>query len=427
MRTAEGFAAAYIHEEEEQHGPDVPSWPAPMADEAFYGTAGRFVRLVAPHTEADPHLLLVNFLTYCGVLMGRSRYLFVGGGCHYPNLFIAAVGPTATGRKGTAFGPIDRMMHPRQLHGLSSGEGLIWAVRDPVPAQGKRKVADVGVDDKRLLVKVSEFQGAMSVMRREGNPLSAVLRCAHDGIDLETPNKTSAAKATAPHIGMIGNVTKDELLRLITAHDASNGLLNRFLWICSRRSKQLPQGGRLHEVMSNGHWHELEERINRFCFPGKDERIYLDDEAQEIWGYDDQPGGLYRELTKGGDGLLAEATARGHVYVLRMALIYSRLDGSCCIRREHLDAAHAIWRYAYDSAKFVFGDRAGDPVADQIYQALQQAGGAGMTRTDMRDLFGRHQPTERIDVALRTLAATGRVRMQRENTPGRSVEKWYAI
>ena len=46
-------------------------WPLEMASDAFIGLAGDFVRLVEPHTEADPIALLGNFLVGAGVLFGR--------------------------------------------------------------------------------------------------------------------------------------------------------------------------------------------------------------------------------------------------------------------------------------------------------------------------------------------------------------------
>ena len=53
--------------------------------------------------------------------------------------------------------------------------------------------------------------------------------------------------------------------------------------------------------------------------------------------------------------------------------IYAVLDGSDgVIRPVHLKAALAMWQYYEDSARFIFGDSIGDPVADTILQAQQQ-------------------------------------------------------
>jgi hypothetical protein len=80
--------------------------------------------------------------------------------------------------------------------GLSTGEGLISAVRDPVYASEKIKdregrvtgcevvMADRGVEDKRLLVTESEFDRVLQVADRRDNTLSAVLRESWDTGDL---------------------------------------------------------------------------------------------------------------------------------------------------------------------------------------------------------------------------------------------------
>ena len=65
-------------------------------------------------------------------------------------------------------------------------------------------------------------------------------------------------------------------------------------------------------------------------------------------------------------------TSRAEAQVMRMACIYALLDQSVLIRKPHLEAALAVWGYAEDSARHVFGDATGDPVADQIRTALDQ-------------------------------------------------------
>jgi hypothetical protein len=69
----------------------------------------------------------------------------------------------------------------------------------------------------------------------------------------------------------------------------------------------------------------------------------------------------------------------------------------------------------------------GDPVADEILRALLQAGSAGMTRTAIRDLFGRHRSGERIGMALTLLLTKGKARMGEKVTGGRHAETWFAV
>ena len=77
-------------------------------------------------------------------------------------------------------------------------------------------------------------------MGREGNSLSGVLRDAWDGLTLAPMTKANRVKATDPHIGIVGHVTKDELLRNLTDTETVNGFGNRFCWFLVRRSKELP-------------------------------------------------------------------------------------------------------------------------------------------------------------------------------------------
>ncbi|MGQ9533045.1 MAG: DUF3854 domain-containing protein [Desulfotomaculales bacterium] len=70
-------------------------WPDPPRPEAFYGLAGDFVRLVEPHTEADPVAILADLLCYFGIAVGRGPYFRVGATKHYPVEFIITVGKTA--------------------------------------------------------------------------------------------------------------------------------------------------------------------------------------------------------------------------------------------------------------------------------------------------------------------------------------------
>lgn len=113
--------------------------------------------------------------------------------------------------------------------------------------------------------------------------------------------------------------------------------------------------------------------------------------------------------------------ARAEAQVMRIACVYALLDQSPEIRKEHLLAALAVWEYAEASAKFIFGERMGDPVADRIIDALLQA---PMTRTEISNLFGRHQGASAVDRALRQLRGAGLARCAQERTGGRPVERW---
>jgi hypothetical protein len=380
-------------------------------------------------------------LVYAGNILGRRAYMWAGGDKHYTNLFGVGVGPTSTGRKGSAHGPVELFFRGidedwvRAVQsGLSSGEGLIWAIRDPVmkreqskekngPPQYRDVEVDAGIKDKRLLVRQSEFFGALQVMRRQGNTLSPVIRDAWGRGDLNSLVKNSPAKAAGAHISIIGNIAKDELLRGMLRDEADNGFANRFLWCCSTRSKSLPEGGKLYQV----DFSYLQRDFGLASFQAqKVEAVARNEEAADLWGGDDRPrDGMYAELTGDRPGLFGAVTARAAAQVLRLSLIYALLDQKSEIQQEHLLAAHEVWRYCQDSAKYIFGDATGDPTADEVLLHLRKAPD-GLTRAQISALFLRHKSSAEISWALVKLHNDRLARFERKATTGRPVETWFA-
>ena len=410
----------------------VPEWPQ-TTPEMFHGLAGDIVRLIAPHTEADPVALLVQLLAAFGSALGRTAYFTAEADQHFGNLFIVLVGISSKGRKGTSWGHIRRLMQLAAPHwetnclqtSLSSGEGLIWHVRDAVEKLVKNKttgemepeIVDPGNPEKRVLVQASEYAGVLRVAGRDGNTLSSTLRDAWDKGRLQIMTKNSAAKATGAHVSVIGHVTADELRRELSSTEAGNGFANRFLWLCTKRSQELPEGGSLTEADLA----PLAARLAAAIDLGRQRNeLRRDNDARSLWY------AVYHDLSEGGPGLAGAVTSRAEAQTMRLALLYALLDGADCIRREHLNAALALWEYVEASAKFVFGDSLGDPVADDILRALKAAPG-GLSRTDLRELSQRHQSSERVGQALALLAQHQRARMEtRTDTGGRPAERWYA-
>jgi hypothetical protein len=236
-----------------------------MPEEAFIGLPGDIVRLIEPHTESDSAGLLLSCHVLFGNCVGRGPYYLVESTEHGPNLFVLKVGDSAKARKGTGedrvlsfFRHVDEDWARKRRHtGLSSGEGVIWEVRNPVTKlvkEGKganatmvEETVDAGVDDKRLLIVESEFAGVLRVMQREGNILSRVLRDAWDRGDLASMTKNSPARADGACISVIGHITAAELRECLDRTEMANGFGNRFLFACARRSKLLPFGGSLTE------------------------------------------------------------------------------------------------------------------------------------------------------------------------------------
>ena len=406
-----------------------PETPLEMEEAAFRGIFGRIVNMVDPHTEGDRVAVLGSALTYFGNAIGRGPYMQVGATRHRTNLFCALVGKSAKGRKGSASDPVESIMRGADLpwgadriaSGLSSGEGLINEVRDPVYVQkdGEDKLVDPGVKDKRLQVTESELAQALKVMRREGNTLSPTMRSAWDGRDLRTMVKHSPLRATDPHISILGHVTEADLTRHLTETEMANGLANRIIWLLVRRSKSLPFGGA---------WFSVD--TGRICGDIKSALAHGEEEFRMRGGGDAKPlwAEAYELLTEERPGLFGAITARAEAQTLRLAMIYALADRSHEIHRTHVESALAVWSYAQESARRIFGDVVGDPDADKVLAALKAAED-GLTRTEIRDLFGRNKGASEVERIQAVLLRAGRVRTEHKQS-GKSkkpTEKWYAV
>ena len=114
--------------------------------------------------------------------------------------------------------------------GLSSGEGFIHEVRDPLEKYDIKEkrfaIVDPGIVDKRLMIIEPEFAGAISVAERHGNTLSPLIRRAWDGDKLATLTRNSPLTATNAHISIIGHITIDELRARISRTEMGNGFAN---------------------------------------------------------------------------------------------------------------------------------------------------------------------------------------------------------
>lgn len=391
-------------------------WPT-LPEAARYGLAGEVLRIIEPHSEADPAALLIQFLAAVGNLLGPDLHCMVEATRHALLLYPVLVGETAKARKGTSWGNIyrlcelvaDEWVHERVTTGLSSTEGLISAVRDD---------ADPPVD-RRLLIVQGEYASLLRIMSRDGNTLSPSLRDAWDSGNLRTLVKNDPLKATGAHITVIGHITREELRRYLSNTEAHNGFANRFLWVCAERSKSLPEGGTVPIWGIEWLQKELSGVLQWANEKGKIE-IRRDEDARKLWA------GEYRVLSQGHPGLLGAATARGEAQVLRLSAIYAVLDCSTLVRVQHLKAALAVWKYCFASARYIFGEATGDPDVETILDALRKRGSIGMTRTEIRDLFNKHRSAQRIEQALNLLSRAGLAKSEHISTSGRDVEKWCA-
>jgi hypothetical protein len=390
--------------------------PPELGAAAYTGFVGDFLRAVGPLTEATDAAILLHLLAGSGVFFGNSTYVFAGDR-QPPRINGVLFGPTARGRKGTAWGPVRELLRRRDAKfadeqitsGLSSGEGLIAAVSD------KRTKNDDGgeeieVKDKRLLVIEPEFAKVAKQTERTGNILSPILRESYDSGNLSVLTK-NPLHARDAHIGIVGHSTPGELKAAFPAIEMANGFGNRFLWFATLSDKDMPFVEPIPEDV-------LEAFVSRpgfTSFRERQGRFDLDQEAKKQWQ------AVYSSLRCERPGMVGAMTARGESIVLRVALIYALLDNAADIRVEHLNAALAVWNYNVKSVEILFGDKSGNSLADNLLRLLS----AGPTR--LTELHAHTSaPAAEIRKNLEQLEAAGLIRKAIVKGPGagRPAEVW---
>ncbi|GAA5004270.1 DUF3987 domain-containing protein [Kitasatospora paranensis] len=377
-------------------GIERPTRPGPVPDMAvFQGWAGETVCQLDPSTEADPVGVLANLLSAAGAMFGSGPHLRIGNDRHPALIWALTVGATAAGRKGAATNTARLLLAAAEpeffktnaLTGLSSGEGLIQAVRDGDPS----KDDDPGVIDKRCWIVESEYGVTMARSRREGNSLGGILRQAWNGEDLGLMNR-DAVRVTAPHVAIIGHISPRELRAKMQDTEMAGGTYNRYLPVFVHRNLILAESrGASPQLVDNlaSAWRTVLRDARQAG------EVTMDETARALWREEVYPALCGDE---DGDGPLAEFTARAAPYTLRLAMVYALCDHHRQIGEEHLRAAHALVNYSRASAAHVLGlveHTTGDRKLDKLAAAVRAVGPRGLTGDEVYRLFKKSSKDER--------------------------------
>lgn len=394
--------------------------PPTSTEKMFWGISGAIVKGIAPHTESDPVAILSQLLTAFGNCVGRSPYISVEADRHGTNLFVLNIGNSSKGRKGTSYGYVRKLFEIADSEwllknvktGLSSGEGLLWALRDSDNLT--EIIPDVA--DKRLLCVESEFASLLKVMSREGNTLSPIIRAAWDGGNLQTLTKRDPIKVSEPHISIIGHITRQELISLMRSVEISNGFGNRFLYFCIKRSQSLPFGGAYDPIEMNMMGQEIKASL---IHSRKQFQTRLSEDAKLRWQAE------YESLSRDRYGLAGVLTSRAEPQVLRLALCLSLLNREREISDDALKSALSIFEYSEKSVNFLYGVQTGNKLADKILEFLDGEP-SGASRKQITDFLARNFPKESVQPALDLLEESSLAQCFHKKGVTRPTEIWIS-
>lgn len=398
-----------------------PLAPPIMAPEGLPPLLREIVETATATSEAHPVAVAFNVMAMFSCMIGRGPHQWIGDTVIHARPFGLVVGKSGKARKGTAehtpmriFRAADELLRQRRktgdrlrIHagGLSTGEGIVYAIRDAREGVDG-KDGDPGVNDKRLLVVEPEFDNVLAHTKREGNTLSATIRNLWDGRDLEPMSKSgqkSGERATRPHVVVLGHITGFELREKSTENDAANGLLNRFLILYVHRPKLVP----LPEPTPETRIQHLAERVADAIEAATDgnyhtrekHEIRLGEEARELWIEQ------YPQLSRDREGKAGSLMARAEVYCRMLAMVFCLLDARREIEPCDLRAALAWVDYWRQSVDYIFrmADEDGelDPFAARVFELIRAE--PGITAEQLRDRFHRNEPAGKIKRALENL------------------------
>lgn len=412
--------------------PKVDLFPAPMASEAFDGLAGKLIDVMEPGSECNRENLLMQLLVSLGNLLGHRPFKRQAGSHHLVE-FVAVVGDTSEGRKGSGLSMVNDLLYvidpswrKCRVNGIQSGQAIVHSVRDP-RSQGGKQVDD-GVSDKRLFLVETELSRLFTLSKTSaGISISPLLREVWDcPYLLRNAGKHSPDTATDAHINVLGHVTREELKDVMSRVECENGLGNRFLWVAAKRIRKIPIPKWIN--WKADHLELLRELALVISFADPRRNITIKDDGTvelEIASSLDEsvrtafefsvPGArLWDEFYDGPlcvrpEGLYGKLISRPEAHVLRLSMLYAVLDRSHEIEEKHVRSAMAVWRYCRDSVKWCFSKTAGDWRADKILSALTRRP-EGMTRSEISDeVFQHNTPSEDIGSALQVLIEGERI------------------
>ena len=298
------------------------------------------------------------------------------------------------------------------VSGFGSGEVVVEHVRDPL-LDDHGETLDPGAPDKRAFVYEGEFAQILTVTGREKSTLSSLLRNAWDGTrPLSNLTKRSKLRATNAHISILAGITPTELRASMSEVQIHGGFLNRFLLVYVERKHLISRPQGIPKAVVTDHADEIKRAIE---FGRNKALLRSDGEAEELFDR------AYRTvLSVERPGLLGAACSRAESHVLRLAAIYSLLDQSETIKKKHVAAALALWRYCEASAALVFGEDAWSGEADLLLNELIDRG--EMSRTEIRDHYQRNKRAEEIEAMLRSLLSLDLIEIDKQQTNGRARE-----
>lgn len=342
--------------------PSLGDFPVAPEPEAFAGLLGECALTLAEGTDASTVALLGSVIAFCGALIPGQAYFHR---LQTSSPFIALVGESSIGRKGTAmiraqdsvssaFEPV--YVNRAILDGINSGEGLVAELaykREHFPHE-----PTVG------LVLEEEYASLLASRGRDGSTLDPKMRVAFDGGPLSNRKVGGRQVVVPPYwLPALIAITPSEIRTRLEAGALQSGSANRWLYLPVVRRDVVPTNadpvfspGQTEQLKAARRWAIDQERI-----------LAVDHDVIEALS-------TYADFLPGvSSGIAGDLTRRYAVIAFRVALVHAMAERSKVVTTHHLVRSLALVEYARSGIGWVFGGTVNDPYADLLLRHLQSA------------------------------------------------------
>lgn len=348
-------------------GFEFPDDPDPVA---FTGELGRMLEDIEAGTDASRVGLLGALIAVYGAMIPGRAYFHRD---QTSSPFIALVGESAIGRKGTAMyrvldvaGRTHNVVTVNRilLDGIASGEALV----STLVARHERDLNEPTVG----LIFEEEYATLLAARGREGSTLDPRMRQAFDGGPLSHRKVSGTIVLNPPYwTPAIVGITPKELRERIEGGTLQTGSGNRWLYLPVRR-RDLEPTNQPPEFR-----YELHIKLEEARRDALSRRTALGVEQAVTRALAEYNSFLAEHTT----GIAYDLTKRYSVIAFRVALVHALVDGDKTVAADHLERAIALTEYARRGIPWVFGDTVGDPLAALLFRELVAAG--RLTRTQI--------------------------------------------
>jgi hypothetical protein len=400
-----------------------------LEDADIYGPLGQITRKICGRSEAYPPTVYLNLIITLGCAFGRGAYFNVDSTKHYTIDFLACVGSSSVGRKGTSSDGAESIvrllcgdfMSRRNCTGFASPQAVIDRIKDASTYQqrdrksgGYKTVLVPGVEDKRLCVRENELSGLFKLLSDPKTKAGELFRNLWDGKPASNivAGKTDEGESRSltckePHVAVIGSTTPSLVKATLPIGADTSGDGNRFLWCHTKRTQLCPNGGPPIDWASEMITYAgksiplLVYMQDVLVDAGEKRLIPLTKPAAKFWTY------LYLRLENDQrTGFLGGMTSRSAAHIRRLAMILALVDLEGAIDVKHLKAAEAIWNYSQESARFIFKGYSLEQ--EKILRFAESKGSEGITvGRDLHKMFGNNKSGAWLKAQVKSLADGG--------------------